>query len=174
MSSSSSRQDWVPNGNGGCNFIGWYEPPVDGFVHSLLVDLRDTVWSLKREKMELKATLADAVLKLEQQKKELSSIPVAEVREEEFLEVMINANVLSCLSTIVNAMKQGSCAEHWADADPALIWIETLDVAAELVPACMLMVAVPVVPVVTLALALLCTSPNVLACKEDRMNIAVY
>nr|CAB3465592.1 unnamed protein product [Digitaria exilis] len=53
---------------------GWYEGPVDGFVHSLLVDLHDTVWALKREKTELKAALGDAVLKLEQQRKEIRSL----------------------------------------------------------------------------------------------------
>nr|CAB3465781.1 unnamed protein product [Digitaria exilis] len=51
--------------------MGWYEGPPDGFVHSLLVDLRETIWTLKREKTELKAALADAVLKLEQQRKEM-------------------------------------------------------------------------------------------------------
>ena len=37
--------------------MGWYEGPVDPFVASLLVDLRDAVWTLKRERMELKAAL---------------------------------------------------------------------------------------------------------------------
>nr|CAB3480784.1 unnamed protein product [Digitaria exilis] len=59
---------------GGCNFMGWYKGPVDGFVHSLLVDLHDTVWTPKHEKTELKAALVDAVLKLEQQRKQIRSL----------------------------------------------------------------------------------------------------
>ncbi|OEL17276.1 hypothetical protein BAE44_0021704 [Dichanthelium oligosanthes] len=39
--------------------------PVDVFIHGLLVDLHDVVWSLKREGPELKAALADALMKLE-------------------------------------------------------------------------------------------------------------
>ena len=57
--------------------MGWYEGPVDVFIHGLLINLRDTVWSLKRERMELKAALADAVVKMEQQKKEISELKAA-------------------------------------------------------------------------------------------------
>ena len=57
--------------------MGWYEGPVDVFIHGLLIDLRETVWSLKRERMELKAALADAVVKMEQQKKEISELKAA-------------------------------------------------------------------------------------------------
>ena len=39
--------------------MGWYEGPVDVFIHGLLIDLRDTVWALKRERMELKAALEE-------------------------------------------------------------------------------------------------------------------
>jgi len=46
------------------------------FVHGLLVGLRDTVWGLKRERVELKAALADAVVKMEQQKEEISALKV--------------------------------------------------------------------------------------------------
>ena len=49
--------------------MGWYEGPVDPFVASLLVDLRDAVWTLKRERMELKAAL-------EEQKKEIDALRV--------------------------------------------------------------------------------------------------
>jgi uncharacterized membrane protein YcjF (UPF0283 family) len=37
-------------------------------VKSLLVDLRDVVWALKREKAQLRNAFADAVLKLEREK----------------------------------------------------------------------------------------------------------
>ena len=60
----------------GCNFMGWFEGPVDEFVRGLLVDLRDTVWGLKRERVELKAALADAVVKMEQLKEEISALKV--------------------------------------------------------------------------------------------------
>ena len=62
--------------SGGCNFMGWFEGPVDEFVRGLLVDLRDTVWGLKRERVELKAALADAVVKMEQLKEEISALKV--------------------------------------------------------------------------------------------------
>jgi hypothetical protein len=53
--------------------MGWYEGPVDQFVASLVVDLCDAVWSLKRERVELKSALADVVVKMEQQKKEITA-----------------------------------------------------------------------------------------------------
>ncbi|KAG2610285.1 hypothetical protein PVAP13_4KG179433 [Panicum virgatum] len=62
--------------SGGCNFMGWFEGPVHKFVRGLLIDLRDTVWGLKRERVELKAALADAVVKMEQQKEEISALKV--------------------------------------------------------------------------------------------------
>ena len=57
----------------------------------------------------------------------------------------------------------GSCAEHWADADPALMLIVTLEVAAE---AFRLIVADPLEAVLTLAFALVCARPNVFYCKH--------
>jgi len=57
--------------------MGWYEGPVDPFVASLLVDLRDAVWTLKHERMELKAAIADVVVKMEQQKKEICGLKLA-------------------------------------------------------------------------------------------------
>ena len=58
---------------------------------------------------------------------------------------------------------KGCCAEHWPDADPALMLIVTLEVAAE---AFRLTVAVPVEAVLTLAFALVCARPNVFYCKH--------
>ena len=57
--------------------MGWYEAHVDPFVATLLVDLRDTVWALRRERNEVKAALADAVVKMEQQKKEIAGLKLA-------------------------------------------------------------------------------------------------
>ena len=57
--------------------MGWYEGLVNVFIHGLLIDLRDTIWALKCERMELKAALADAMVKMEQQKKEITSQKVA-------------------------------------------------------------------------------------------------
>uniref|UniRef100_K4A1A5 Uncharacterized protein n=1 Tax=Setaria italica TaxID=4555 RepID=K4A1A5_SETIT len=37
-----------------CDFICWYEGPVDEFICGLLVDLRDVVWSLQCERREHK------------------------------------------------------------------------------------------------------------------------
>ncbi|CAO2149682.1 unnamed protein product [Urochloa humidicola] len=60
--------------NGGCDFGGWYEGPVDVFIRGLLVDLRDAVWALKKERVELKAAIADTVMKLELSKKETAKM----------------------------------------------------------------------------------------------------
>ena len=57
--------------------MGWYEAPVDLFVATLLVDLCDAVWALKREKMEVKTALADAMVKMELQKKETARLKLA-------------------------------------------------------------------------------------------------
>jgi predicted ribosome quality control (RQC) complex YloA/Tae2 family protein len=59
---------------GGCDLHEWYEGHVDPFVKSLFVDLRDAVWALKREKVQLRNAFADAVLKLEQEKKEIADL----------------------------------------------------------------------------------------------------
>jgi hypothetical protein len=53
---------------GGCDLYEWYEGPWDPFVQNLLVDLRDAVWDLKRERAILQNVLSDTVMKLEQQK----------------------------------------------------------------------------------------------------------
>ena len=57
--------------------MGWYEGPVDPFVATLLVDLRDAVWALKRERVDLKSAIADAVVKMEQMKKEIAALKEA-------------------------------------------------------------------------------------------------
>ena len=41
------------------------------------MDLCDTVWALRRERNEVKAALADAVVKMEQQKKEIAGLKLA-------------------------------------------------------------------------------------------------
>ena len=57
--------------------MGWFEGPVDPFVATLLVDLRDAVWALKRERVDLKSAIADAVVKMEQMKKEIAALKEA-------------------------------------------------------------------------------------------------
>ncbi|CAN6334602.1 unnamed protein product, partial [Urochloa humidicola] len=47
---------------GGCKFITWYEGPWHPFVASLLIDLRDTVWSLKELNRDLRLQLHDVTL----------------------------------------------------------------------------------------------------------------
>lgn len=63
--------------SGGCDFISWFERRADPFVRTLLVDLRDAVWNLKRERGELKEQLADAVNKIEEQKLKMGRLLVA-------------------------------------------------------------------------------------------------
>ncbi|CAO2198948.1 unnamed protein product [Urochloa humidicola] len=60
--------------HGGCQFVRWFEGPWHPFVQSLLVDLRDAVWSLKQENKDLQVALSDAVMKLEQEKKEVAEL----------------------------------------------------------------------------------------------------
>ena len=57
--------------------MGWFEGHVDPFVTTLLVDLRDAVWALKRERVELKSAIVDAVVKMEQMKKEITALKEA-------------------------------------------------------------------------------------------------
>ena len=57
--------------------MGWYEGPVDPFVATLLVDLRDAVWALKHERVELKSAIVDVVVKMEQMKKEIAALKEA-------------------------------------------------------------------------------------------------
>jgi len=57
--------------------MGWYEGPVDPFVATLLVDLHDAVWALKHERVDLKSAIADAVVKMEQMKKEIAALKEA-------------------------------------------------------------------------------------------------
>ena len=57
--------------------MGWYEGPVDPFVATLLVDPRDAMWALKRERVDLKSAIANAVVKMEQMKKEIAALKEA-------------------------------------------------------------------------------------------------
>ena len=57
--------------------MGWFDGPVDPFVATLLVDLRDAMWALKRERVDLKSAIADAVVKMEQMKKEIAALKEA-------------------------------------------------------------------------------------------------
>ncbi|WVZ73919.1 hypothetical protein U9M48_022170 [Paspalum notatum var. saurae] len=64
--------------SGGCDFIAWYEGRVESlFVHGLLVDLLDIVWELKKEQVELKDQLSDAVKNTEEQKLRMGRLLVA-------------------------------------------------------------------------------------------------
>ncbi|RLN42405.1 hypothetical protein C2845_PM01G14880 [Panicum miliaceum] len=46
----------------------------NAFVQGLLLDLRDAVWNLKREKAELQHAVDDAVMQLNEQKKEATTV----------------------------------------------------------------------------------------------------
>lgn len=52
----------------------WYERPHNAFVQGLLVDLRDAVWNLKRERADLQHVIGDAVMQLNEQKKEVITV----------------------------------------------------------------------------------------------------
>ncbi|KAK3164670.1 hypothetical protein QOZ80_1AG0022850 [Eleusine coracana subsp. coracana] len=40
--------------DGGCDFMGWYEGPVDPFVATLLIDLRDEMLMVKKQRVVMK------------------------------------------------------------------------------------------------------------------------
>ncbi|KAK3123176.1 hypothetical protein QOZ80_8AG0625460 [Eleusine coracana subsp. coracana] len=69
---------------GGCNFHGWYEGLVDPFMATLLVDLRNEVWMMKKQRMFMKQTVKEAIEKIEEQEKEVAELEekVAELKEE--------------------------------------------------------------------------------------------
>ncbi|KAK3145191.1 hypothetical protein QOZ80_4AG0325170 [Eleusine coracana subsp. coracana] len=64
---------------GGCGFMCWYEGPHDAFVQMLLIDLRNAVWSLKKEKAALNEALGEATARVDSLEKKL----VAAVKKEE-------------------------------------------------------------------------------------------
>ncbi|KAK3129244.1 hypothetical protein QOZ80_6BG0474650 [Eleusine coracana subsp. coracana] len=50
---------------GGCMFMCWYEHQHDAFLQTLLVGVRNAVWSLKKKKTTLNEALGVATAKLE-------------------------------------------------------------------------------------------------------------
>ncbi|KAK3143237.1 hypothetical protein QOZ80_4BG0360540 [Eleusine coracana subsp. coracana] len=59
---------------GGCAFICWYERRHDAFLQTLLVDLHNAVWSLKKEKMTLNKALGEATAMLDLMEKKLATV----------------------------------------------------------------------------------------------------
>ncbi|KAK3153437.1 hypothetical protein QOZ80_2BG0172610 [Eleusine coracana subsp. coracana] len=59
---------------GGCDMYEWYEGPVDPFVSTLLVDLRNDVWALKRQKGALREALAEATWKVQHKEREMEQL----------------------------------------------------------------------------------------------------
>ncbi|KAK3153661.1 hypothetical protein QOZ80_2BG0179280 [Eleusine coracana subsp. coracana] len=57
---------------GGCAFMCWYEHRHDAFLQTLLVDLRNVVWSLKKEKTTLNEALGEATARLDLMEKKLA------------------------------------------------------------------------------------------------------
>ncbi|KAK3143444.1 hypothetical protein QOZ80_4AG0300380 [Eleusine coracana subsp. coracana] len=60
--------------DGGCDFMGWYEGPVDPFVATLLVDLRDEVWTVKKQRAVMKQTVKEVFEKIEDQEAEIDAL----------------------------------------------------------------------------------------------------
>ncbi|KAK3137256.1 hypothetical protein QOZ80_5BG0449940 [Eleusine coracana subsp. coracana] len=63
--------------SGGCDMYEWFEGPVDPFVATLLVDLRNEVWKLRRQKRELFASMQSEVHEKELAMADLKSSLVA-------------------------------------------------------------------------------------------------
>ena len=64
--------------------MGWYEGPHHLFVQSLLVDLRNVMWRLRKQSSALNAAIADAAVKVQEEKKDVSvwKMKVAAARAE--------------------------------------------------------------------------------------------
>ncbi|CAN6346453.1 unnamed protein product [Urochloa humidicola] len=96
--------------DGGCSLLRWYDGPCDPFMRTLLVDLRDAVWALKNERAQLRSALADAAMKLEQQKKEtIDALLKLEQKNKEAMALQVEKvqkpekgmRVLLCISVAV-------------------------------------------------------------------------
>ncbi|KAK3143236.1 hypothetical protein QOZ80_4BG0360530 [Eleusine coracana subsp. coracana] len=59
---------------GGCTFMCWFERRHDAFVQTLLVDLRNVMWSLKKEKMALNEALGEATARVDSMEKKLVAV----------------------------------------------------------------------------------------------------
>ncbi|KAK3160931.1 hypothetical protein QOZ80_1BG0068490 [Eleusine coracana subsp. coracana] len=59
---------------GGCAFMCWYERRHDAFLQTLLIDLRNVVWSLKKEKTALNEALGEATTRLDSMEKKLAAV----------------------------------------------------------------------------------------------------
>ncbi|KAK3126709.1 hypothetical protein QOZ80_7AG0561110 [Eleusine coracana subsp. coracana] len=56
---------------GGHAFMCWYERQHDAFMQTLLVDLRNIVWSFKKEKTTLNEALGEATSRVDSMEKKL-------------------------------------------------------------------------------------------------------
>ncbi|KAK3161248.1 hypothetical protein QOZ80_1BG0074550 [Eleusine coracana subsp. coracana] len=59
---------------GGCVFMCWYERWHDAFLQTLLIDLRNVVWSLKKEETSLDEALGEAIARLDLMEKKLAAV----------------------------------------------------------------------------------------------------
>ncbi|KAK3153657.1 hypothetical protein QOZ80_2BG0179200 [Eleusine coracana subsp. coracana] len=60
--------------DGGCDFMGWYEGPVDPFVVTLLIDLLDDVWTVKKRRAMMKQTVKEAFEKIGDQEADIDAL----------------------------------------------------------------------------------------------------
>ncbi|TVU04187.1 hypothetical protein EJB05_50280, partial [Eragrostis curvula] len=74
----------------------WYEGPHDPFVQTLLIDLRDAVWELKKQRSVVKLALKEASEDHEAKKKELED----KVNRLE-LEKLVMRAVCACLLVVL-------------------------------------------------------------------------
>uniref|UniRef100_A0A0D3HJ46 Zinc finger GRF-type domain-containing protein n=1 Tax=Oryza barthii TaxID=65489 RepID=A0A0D3HJ46_9ORYZ len=51
---------------GGCGFYAWYDGPTTTFIREVLNDLRDAVWSARREKEGLVLAIQEERMKVEE------------------------------------------------------------------------------------------------------------
>ncbi|KAK3153495.1 hypothetical protein QOZ80_2BG0174640 [Eleusine coracana subsp. coracana] len=59
---------------GGSTFMCWYKRRHDALLQTLLVDLRNAVWSLKKEKTTLNEALGEATTRLDSMEKKLAAV----------------------------------------------------------------------------------------------------
>ncbi|TVU06994.1 hypothetical protein EJB05_47032, partial [Eragrostis curvula] len=68
----------------GCDLMEWYEGRHDPFVQTLLIDLRDAVWKLKKEEAVIKRQFNEAVEMIEDLEGQIADLKEENARLDQF------------------------------------------------------------------------------------------
>ncbi|TVU21865.1 hypothetical protein EJB05_31535, partial [Eragrostis curvula] len=69
---------------GGCGLMEWYDGPHDPFVQTLLIDLRNVVWKLKKEKGNIKRQFNEALEMIEDLEGQVAELKEENARLDQF------------------------------------------------------------------------------------------